>query len=120
MPSVAYLTGKLNALIKLGMKLEFDNPQQQAQHMKTRGRIGAATGLVGNLAGSTIGGAAGTIAGGPVGSIAGGVAGGAAGEAITSAPFTTAYDAAHDVKQRAGKQYRTTLQQLNTAAGMPR
>lgn len=101
------------------MKLTFNSPQEAAAHAKTRGTIGDVTGFAGNIAGGLAGGAAGTAVGGPAGSLAGGLAGGYLGEKMLSAPATTLYDTAHDVKQRTGAQYNKTVGQLNAAAGIP-
>ncbi len=115
----AYQAGRLRALEKLGMQLEFNSPQQAAQHAQTRGTIGKATGFAGNMVGGTAAGIAGTALGGPVGSIAGGIAGGELAEKAVAMPATTMYDMAHDIPQKAKKTYNQTLGRLNMAAGTP-
>lgn len=117
--STYYELGRHEALVKLGMKLTFNSPQEAAAHAKTRGTIGDVTGFAGSIGGGIAGGAAGTAMGGPAGGLAGGLAGGYAGEKLLSMPATTAYDAAHDVKQRTGATYNKTMGQLNAAAGVP-
>lgn len=117
--STYYQVGCRDALVKLGMKLNFNSPQEAAAHADTRSTIADTTGFVGNVAGGLAGGAAGSAVGGMPGSIAGGVAGGYAGEKLLSAPATTAYDAAHDVQQRTKSTYNRTLGGLNAAAGIP-
>jgi len=114
-----YQLGCYEALVKMGMQLTFNSPQEAAAHAKTRETIGDVTGFAGSLAGGLAGGAVGTAAGGPAGSLAGGLAGGYAGEKMLSMPATTAYDTAHDVKQRTGAQYNKTVGQLNAASGVP-
>jgi uncharacterized protein YcfJ len=117
--STYYELGRHDALVKLGMQLTFNSPQEAAAHAKTRGTIGDVTGFAGNIAGGIAGGVVGSAAGGPAGSLAGGLAGGYAGQEMLSAPATTAYDAAHDVKQRTGATYNKTMGQLNAASGVP-
>jgi len=114
-----YQLGCHDALVKLGMKLTFNSPQEAAEHAKTRETVGDVTGFAGNIAGGLAGGAVGTAVGGPAGGLAGGLAAGYAGEKMLSAPATTLYDTAHDVKQRTGAQYNKTVGQLNAASGVP-
>jgi len=117
--STYYQLGCHDALVKLGMQLTFNSPQEAAAHAKTRSTIGNVTGFAGNVAGGLAGGAAGSAVGGLPGGLAAGVAGGYAGEKMLSAPATTLYDAAHDVKQRTGATYNKTVGQLNAASGIP-
>ncbi len=106
-------------LSKLGMQLNFDNPQQAAQHAQTRGTVGAVAGFGGSIAGGVAGGALGSAMGGPAGGIAGNVAGGYLGEQMTAKPAQLAYDVQHDVRQRTNAGYNNTMGQLNNAAGLP-
>jgi len=114
-----YELGRYEALVKLGMKLTFNSPQEAAAHAKTRETIGDVTGFAGNIAGGALGGAVGTAAGGVPGSLAGGAVGGYLGEQALSAPATTLYDTAYDVKQRTGSTYNKTLGRLNAASRVP-
>jgi hypothetical protein len=104
---------------KLGMQLDFDTPQQQAQHQATRNTIGDVAGFGGSIVGGIAGGAAGSAAGGPAGGIAGNLAGGYLGQNLAAKPVQLAYDIKHDVQQRTGARYNQTMGQLNQAAGLP-
>jgi hypothetical protein len=123
----AYTAGKLAALAKLGMDLEFDSPEQLQQYNQAHSTIKNIGGTVGSIGGGLGGGAlgsvAGTAAGGPVGGFAGGLAGGEVGgrigEKVLGGTAGLLHDIHHDVNQRTTKGYNTTMGTLNQAGGMP-
>jgi len=111
--------GKLPKFPKFGMQLNFNNPQEAAQHAGRRDTVGGVAGFAGGMVGGHLGGLAGTAVGGPIGAVAGGLAGSVAGEQLAAKPAQLAYDVQHDVKQRTGAQFNQTVGQLNQAAGLP-
>lgn len=118
MNTYLYKLGSYSALVKLGIRLTFDDPGEAQRHYQRRNVVGKVTGAAGNVAGGVAGGAVGSGAG-PVGAIAGGVVGSELGQRALSAPATLAYDVAHDIPQKARSQYRSSLARMNAASGMP-
>lgn len=119
MHSYLYKLGSYSALIKLGIKLTFDDPGEAQQHYKRRNVISKVTGAAGNIGGGILGGAVGSAAMPIAGTLAGGIAGAELGQRVMSAPATLAYDVAHDVPQKARSQYRGSLSRMNAASGLP-
>ena len=117
--SRAYTVGCRQALRKLGMDLEFDNPEQAATHYGRRRVIGDVTGVAGTAGGGALGAIAGLRYAGAPGAAAGAAAGALLGNKLVSLPATTFYDTQHDVRQRTAKHYNQTRNLLNAAAGIP-
>lgn len=114
-----YLAGQQAALHKVGMQLSFNNAQQANDHAKTRKTVGQVAGIGGSVAGGMAGAAAGGAVGNLPGSIAGGIVGGELGSKAMAMPATTAYDAQHDVRQKAEATRSSSLGRMNAAAGLP-
>lgn len=119
LPEFSYLAGKNHALAKLGMDIDFDNPEQAAAHRATRGTIRDVSGAAGALGGGALGALGGYRRYGLAGGIIGGAAGALAGNKLLSHTIPTLYDAQRDVRQRTVQRYNQTRNELNAAAGIP-
>lgn len=126
MSDSVYRAGNYAALVKLGLQLSFDSPEEAVHHAKNRKAVGQLAGAAGNVAGGIVGGTAGGAlgsaagAGGTVaGTIGGSVAGSVAGQRVGSGLATLGYDVAHDVPQKAKSQYRSSLAKMHAGGGFP-
>lgn len=94
---------------KTAMDLQFESPEEVADHMRNR-EIGGAVGTMG-------GAAVGALAGGRHFGIPGAVIGSALGGVVGQGPGRMAADLIHDVPQRTESMYDTTRQRLALSGG---